>query len=66
MEKSLVNKPHDTLKFNVSRTGMGLSLVAGFAVYYVLDAVLGLRLSEEDETMGIEAYPEEAVGAGGR
>lgn len=72
-KKSLVNRPHNVLRFNVSRTGMGLALVAGFAVYYVLDAVLGLRLSEEDETIGsdfaihsIEAYPEEAVSAGGR
>jgi Amt family ammonium transporter len=52
---------------------IGVALVAGFIVYFIIDAVLGLRLSEEDEHKGsdlaihhVEAYPEEAVSGGGR
>jgi len=47
-------------------TGVGLAVVSGFAVYGAIRAVLGLRLSEEDEYQGadlavhqVAAYPEE-------
>lgn len=48
-----------------------VALVCGFAVYFVLDKTVGIRLSEEQEMQGadlsvhsIEAYPEEAVHVG--
>lgn len=51
-----------------SLTAVGIALVAGFAVYKGLDAMFGIRLSEEDEMKGsdlaihrLESYPEEAV-----
>jgi len=47
-------------------TGVGLAVVSGFAVYGAIRAVMGLRLSEEDEYQGadlavhqVAAYPEE-------
>ncbi len=47
-------------------TGVGIAVVGGFVVYRAIKAMLGIRLSEEDEHMGadlaihqISAYPEE-------
>ncbi|VAX21992.1 Ammonium transporter [hydrothermal vent metagenome] len=64
---SLVSQTAGTL------AAIGLALVAGFTVYFIIDSIFGLRLSEDDERMGsdlaihsIEAYPEEAVSGGGR
>jgi len=49
-------------------TGIGIGIVGGLAVYGSLRAVMGIRLSDEDEFMGadlaihqITAYPEEAT-----
>ncbi len=48
--------------------GVGVALVAGFAVYALLAKTVGIRLSEEEEFMGsdlaihnIQAYPEDAI-----
>jgi Amt family ammonium transporter len=54
-----------------SLSGAGFGLVAGFAVYGALKAVLGIRLSAEEERQGadlsihkIGANPEEDVRLG--
>lgn len=48
---------------------ISIALTAGFAVYYLIKSILGIRLSREDEMVGsdiaihnIDAYPEESIG----
>lgn len=52
-----------------SLLAVGYALLTGFVVYFVIDKMVGFRMSEEDEFAGpdlsihqIHAYPEERVG----